>query len=289
MASDSPSSSVDIKCRKIYDRATALMKPINGFKRLSNALKCNLHQREYIKSNTSITYLAHRKSHTDENGNIVFDEKRVDLSNIIDSIDPKKRSICIYSRWDGEDRHLSEELYCVMYYVLEKLISESKTKIFNDLKVVTDLSGQVPDLMKKCFPLANIITPKGFNFVSETGIYTNTIHIHGGELPDSKMGTIPILCDAFTIQNTYIEKIDVYQRLPLFFYNKKDNGEIEDDDFELFIDNKMYSYMDYFKKMNIQQSDESIENVIVQLVETIKKVEDRLLSDIYSHGNSKQS
>lgn len=262
----------------------------SSVKRMLNAIKCNEIQRKYLTSTESVSYL----KHTDPvfvDGKLDFLEKTISTDQFEwSSLDPKKRSIVIYSRWDGEDHHVTPFVYCIFYYVIDKLISEGKTKIFTDLKFVTDLSQMVPPQLTSTFGESKVSRPKGIKFIEETCVYSNTIHFHGGELPDSFLGTIPILCDSFVIQNSYIGKIKNYINIPLFFYNVKLRDgfvEIEDDDFELCIDNNLKSYKQYFdSSKEINENSKSIEKIVSTIIDTIKKVEDRLLlDDIYRNDS----
>ena len=218
---------------------------------------------------------------------ITFSQKVKDIE-----VDIHKRSIVMYFRGHAglPEPPPSQERskfgvdvfqFLLIYYFLERYINENKSCVFNDIYVVSRFNF-IPKLFQELFPNMNHKLCSGENFIVKTSFFANTLHFIGGRLPDVNLFTIPILCEGFRIQNTFMRVIKSKVFLPFFFYNghiSKTGKLIPDNDREYCRNGKFFSWNDVVGKIKLKEENYSVDNIFKNLQIMIKELETKLIED----------
>ena len=189
------------------------------------------------------------------------------------------RNLVIYFRgpWRDFQNTAGMDIYhtIILYKVLELMIKNKNLSFFNKLTLVQS----DPELEEiEPFKNASIKVNKcsGSNFLNETCLYANTIHINGGELPDAFSFTIPLLSIAFPYFNDY--KLPEYNKdllIEAIYPEIKFNPKIEYcDDLEKFYNGSLSSWKaicQYKENINKIKNQTNYINVF-RYVENVVKV-----------------
>lgn len=135
---------------------------------------------------------------------------------------PLKRHLVFYFKNGGSHTNyniaekVSVDIFqlCVMCRLVENMISDRKLKNFNGFKIVPRNKGIVPSFIHEMFGCVEEAT--GIGFQKATCIFANTIHPHGGDMPDWFAGTVPIICICTRIQKSFVNQFK-FCYLPFFY------------------------------------------------------------------------
>jgi len=199
---------------------------------------------------------------------------------------PNVRSLVLYFR-DGsfEDyTNMGRECYGVdhyeflaIYYFLQKYIEEGKSRLFNNIFVVSQ-NNKIPDYFYEIFPEIQLREEWADRFIVNTSIFANTIHFCGNQLPESFLYNIPVVCEAFRQQYKFINKIKNKIFLPFFYYTGWVENDIHHID-DLDCNKHAVTYKEISESKTLKRENTTIENIYYHLGKVIPQLEKQLISD----------
>ena len=127
-------------------------------------------------------------------------------------VDIKKRTLVIYFRgpWRDLENTAAMDIFhtILIYKIIEKYIDNNNLKYFNNVLIVR--ASPLHESFKIFDDLdLNHSFETGDNFITQTCLYSNTLHFNGGSLPDLAAHTIPIISKQFIhFNNSNIDDAD---------------------------------------------------------------------------------
>ena len=208
----------------IYANITASLPIYSKSQILDTIYKTNQQQANYIMSRRGIIEYPSQekfeyKPYSKHHGQYIYHTNRIKLS--IDKT-PLKRHLVFYFKNGGShtDYNFAEKVsvdifqLCIMCRLIENLINERRLKNFNNFKIVPRNRGIVPAFIQEMFGCVDDVS--GSDFHNATCIFANTIHPHGGDMPDWFAGTVPIVCTCTKIQKSFVKQFKSCY-LPFFY------------------------------------------------------------------------
>ena len=211
------------------------------------------------------------------------------LNNILSyNLNLNSRSIVLHFRPGGcynEYEELKREVYGVdhyeflaIYYFIKKLIKDKKSKLFDNIFIVSQ-SNSLPEYFYDIFPDLKLIDDCfGDKFIVKTCVCANTIHFCGNQVHEKALYNIPVLSESFRQQYKFIDTIKNKLFLPFLYYVgwvKDDTHYPDDIDFN----DKAITYKEILSKENIKRENTSIKNIYFHLYNTITELEDKLIEE----------
>ena len=284
---------------KYYNEFSDSVQTYTVGERMLNILNVNTTQYKKLQQNNGkITYTVVWDDNMRKN-NLLY-EKHIQVNPNLFS-DFKTRCFTLYHRSGNHCSYLNDDVnhnfgvdifqFIIIYRTVHKMIIDKKTKLFNDIKIVSRYN-KLPNI---CFDLLNkyctnnrescFKQSSGDQFIIDTCFFSNTLHFWGGELPDSFFHNIPIITYDHLIQNNYMNHIHNKHVLPFLYYagnvSLDGNIHIEDKHKDYFIDNDVHNflYMINKAKNKYEPLNISVENIVKETIKCVVSLENKLIND----------
>lgn len=210
-------------------------------------------------------------------------------SQLKNNIDFKTRTIVLYFRgpWRVFDNTATIDIFRfeTLYRTICRMIENRNFKLFNNVQIVfSDPITESYEVFED--GKHNLFKKMGDDFVSRTCLYSNTVHFTGGELPDLKSNTIPIISTYLSDINTETSKgFTEYEKINVMFPEMKieiDKSITYGPDIECSIHGKRCSWMNlmtsptFLKAYSLTRGFDFIE-FVDEVIESIHRTEDRMI------------
>lgn len=286
---------------KYYNLYSSNIETYTLGERMRNILTVNNTQYEKLhQNNYEITYTVvgdrYKKDPTGENS-LMFN-KHIKLNkHLLPSF--RRRCFTLYHRsGDGcsyaknDDNHsFGVDIFqlIVIYMTVYRMIIDKKTKLFNDIKIVSRYN-KLPDI---CFDVLNkyctnnrrscLEQSTGDKFIIDTCFFSNTLHFWSGELPDSFCYNIPIVTHTSILQTDYMQVVHNKHLLPFLFYpgNVLPDGNIhiENTDKDYIMSGDLHSLDHLVAMVNGRHLNITMKQIINETIKCVVSLENKLIND----------
>lgn len=285
----------ELMFKEAYKLSTSNISTHSEAKRLKNIYTVNNIQYKRLKKQKfNIIYPAvdYLKQHSKDD-NLIYN-KSIKLSPK-QFPDVRTRTFVLYHRSYASD-YIDNELnfgvdifqLILIYRTIYQLIIDKKTSLFNNLQIVSRYNN-LPEIVYRVLNKHIISNNDSFfyrstqlEFLQRTGIFANTLHFFGGELPDSSMYTIPVITYAHSYQNNLMEVVKNKYIVPFFYYPGvvSSSGElIPQEDADYLVDSKLVTSRDLNEFVGDKLENVTIYNIIKHTVSCIISLEKKMLDD----------
>lgn len=280
------------KAYTLYTSDIDTYSEINRLKNIYTVNSLQYNRLKYNKFNIVYPVVDYFKQHTESNS--LLYNKCIKLSPNLFS-DIKTRTFVLYHRSYASD-YLNNELnfgvdifqLILIYRTIYQLIVDKKTTLFNNIQIVSRYNN-LPEIMYKVLDKYTIPHNNSFSynssqlkFLQRTGIFANTFHFFGGELPDSSMYTIPVITYAHFYQNDLMNVVKNKYIIPFFYYPGmvSELGELLPEvEADYLMDGRLVTSRDLKETIKEKFNNTTIRNIIKETVNCITSLEKKMIED----------
>lgn len=216
-------------CDRFYQSLSDNLPPeVAEVERLVNCLQIN-HQQHSCISDT-LQGNKRSKIHSGLIQTLLYDPKK-SLEHLKTSVD---RTIVPYFRSPCGSQHgdVNPFEFGVSVYAINRMITERRTQIFNQLKCVSRFQNAFPEYLSQVFSPAIQEKVSGYEFLWRTGIGSNTIHYaHGKSSDQTVISSLPLSGASLRKDSDRMKESGAMKYVPLYLdYDENNMRESNPDD-----------------------------------------------------------